>query len=672
MTAMPSPRPSNEDRIRAALWFAERGFGVFSVWSTDPDGTCRCALHGACEQPGKHPVPGIGFKAATTDPDRIRAMMSIPSDPNWGMLPPEGVFALDVDGEGVARLCDLETRHGALPDTLRTDTAHGQHVFLRWPADLPRPIGQLWGYVTRWGSGSNAGYVIGPRSVHATGAVYAPAGGSLEIATLPDAWAQSAITPPPSASAHTITIEGGYELPETGYSGSRYGAILAYTGSRYMRGLPKEEILSGVLHVLAPRFAEGLTEQELRSRFERAWKGTPERLGPPMAPEGGTAPAKAHRVTSVGIDAADLLARDIPPLRWLVPDLIPEGTTILAAPPKVGKSCLVYQIAVEASIGGDVLGRRVRSGSVLYLALEDGERRGRDRLMAVLAGRTMPAGRLEIRWSSNLIGAGLEDDIRSWLDAHPDAVMVAVDTLGKVRPNGDGRRGAYEVDVQALAGLQDLFRNRPIALVVVHHARKEASDDFLASVSGTYGLTGSADTIIAIRRKRLEAFGTVLVTGRDIADAEIACRFDGLLWQAAPDALPAARFERTEVYRVIEEHGPIYPQAIADLIGKSRNNVQNMVAGLLSQGAVARTGRGYVVSSIVIERSSDDSPSRAHTRGYPPSVSSDSESNGRHPGYVRAGEAEWLTPCTDYANHMDHHRNTSAGWICTACPEDPA
>ena len=133
--AMPNPRPSNEDRIRACLWFAERGFGVFSVWSTDPDGTCRCAHRGACEQPGKHPVPGIGFKAATTDPGRIRAMMSIPSDPNWGMLPPEGVFALDVDGEGVARLLELEAQHGPLPPTLRTDTAYGQHVFLRWPAE---------------------------------------------------------------------------------------------------------------------------------------------------------------------------------------------------------------------------------------------------------------------------------------------------------------------------------------------------------------------------------------------------------------------------------------------------------------------------------------------------------------------------------------------------------
>jgi hypothetical protein len=202
------------------------------------------------------------------------------------MLPPEGVFVLDVDGDGVERLAELEALHGPLPATLRTNTAHGQHVFLRWPESLPRPIGQLFGYVTRWGSGANAGYVIGPRSVHPTGAVYAPVPGSLEVSDLPDAWAQAAIAPTRAAEADSIEFSSGYDLPEDGYAGARYEAIVRYTASRYMRGLSKEEIWAGVLTVLAPLFAEPLTEPELRSRFERAWKDTPARLGPPAGAPG--------------------------------------------------------------------------------------------------------------------------------------------------------------------------------------------------------------------------------------------------------------------------------------------------------------------------------------------------------------------------------------------------
>jgi hypothetical protein len=592
---MPDPRPSAEDRIRAALWFAERGFGVFSVWSTTPDGACRCGKRD-CDQPGKHPVPQNGFKAATTDPAKIRAMLSAGSEPNWGMLPPEGVFALDVDGEGVARLGELEATHGPLPPTLRTNTAHGQHVFLRWPEGLPRPIGQLFGYVTRWGSGSNAGYVIGPRSVHASGAVYTPGDASLEIAELPVTWATAAVAPTP-VHEDVIEIHGGYELPAPGYTGERYGAIRDYIASRYMRGVTRDEMLAGVLTVLAPRFAEALTEAELRSRFERAWKGTAERLGTPMAAE----PPRRPRIDPIEIDAADLVDLTLEPLRWIVPDLLPEGTSIIAAEPKVGKSCLVYQIAVEVSIGGELLGRRVAPGSALYLALEDGQRRGRDRLLAALAGRTMPRGRLGVRWSSKLIGQGLEQDIERWLDAHPDAVMVAIDTLGKIRPPGTGKRGAYEVDVEALAGLQNLFRDRPVALAIVHHARKASSDDFLTSVSGTYGITGSADTIIVIRRKRLEKFGTVYVTGRDIADAEISVEFDQLTWKAAPGALSAASFERTEVYEVIKRRGPAFAKSIADEIGKERSNVQHLIDGLVSAGAVMRTSGGYAVAGVILD-----------------------------------------------------------------------
>lgn len=344
-------------------------------------------------------------------------------------------------------------------------------------------------------------------------------------------------------------------------------------------------------------------------------------------PAGTTASLSVPLPTSAGIDAADLLALKLKPLRMVVPELLPEGATILAAPPKVGKSCLVYQIAVEVAIGGELFGRRVLPGSCLYLALEDGRRRGQDRLRTALAGRTLPRGRLEIRWGARRIGEGLEADLVTWLEAHPDAAVVAIDTLQRVRPRSNGHRNAYEVDVDDLGRLQAIFRDRQVALVIVHHARKDASgDDFLASVSGTYGITGSADTTIVIRRKRLEAFGTVVVTGRDIADAEVSVRFEEGLWSAAPDAIGAASFERTECFAVIERAGPIFPAAIAERTGLSRTSVQNMVGKLVDSGAVMRTVKGYVAVTAPRARVS-----------LLPHDSDDWGSHGSHRGHARAG-----------------------------------
>lgn len=277
-------RPTADDRIKAALWFAERGFGVFSVWSTTPDGVCRCPKGPNCgDNTGKHPITAHGFQDATTDPERIRRLLAAGSEPNYGVVPPPGVFALDVDGSGVARLAELEGEYGPLPETLLTKTANGSHLFFRWPEGLPRPLSQIFKFVTRWGSGSNAGYVIGPRSVHPSGAVYAP-GSSFEIATFPDAWARAVVKSnwdETGADGEFEIPAGGYVLPDFGYAGSRYDAIVSYIASRYMRGLSVDEIWAGVLSVLAPRFAEQLSEPDLRNRFDRAWKKTPERLGPP-------------------------------------------------------------------------------------------------------------------------------------------------------------------------------------------------------------------------------------------------------------------------------------------------------------------------------------------------------------------------------------------------------
>lgn len=277
-------QPSADDRIRAALWFADHGFRVFSVWSA-VDGVCRCPNGAGCTSPGKHPITPHGFQDATQDPERIRVLLSAGSAPNYGLVCPDGVFAWDLDGDGwQQQIATLEGRFGALPSTLTTRTANGEHRFYRWPESFPRPIGKMFGWVTRWGSGRDAGYVIGPRSIHPSGREYAP-GTVFDIAVLPDAWAESVLGTDTPLDSPTITI-GGYRLPDPDFDGSRYDEIRNYMASRYMRGLEREEIWQGVVAVLAPRFRHPLPESDLRARFDRAWAKIAERLGAPLdAPE---------------------------------------------------------------------------------------------------------------------------------------------------------------------------------------------------------------------------------------------------------------------------------------------------------------------------------------------------------------------------------------------------
>jgi len=209
---------------------------------------------------------------------------------------------------------------------------------------------------------------------------------------------------------------------------------------------------------------------------------------------------------------------------------------------------------------------------------------------------------------------------------------------------------------------------------LVHHARKESTDDFLTSVSGTYGITGSADTIIAIKRKRTEAFGLIQVTGRDVADAEIPVKFDGLVWSSAPRSLTESSFERQEILGIIEADGPIFPAAIAEQIGLSRQSVQNMVTALVEKGVVARTTTGYVltVTGVTVTPLFDDSNvSISGSSKHIPGVSSDSDI--RDTGDTRARARDVSVECSDYTAHQFNHRQTASGWYCPIChPEDAA
>ncbi len=65
--------------------------------------------------------------------------------------------------------------------------------------------------------------------------------------------------------------------------------------------------------------------------------------------------------------AADLMALELPPVRWAVPRVLPEGVTLFAGKPKLGKSWLTLGLGVATATGGVALGKvRVEQGPCLY------------------------------------------------------------------------------------------------------------------------------------------------------------------------------------------------------------------------------------------------------------------------------------------------------------------
>jgi RecA-family ATPase len=99
-----------------------------------------------------------------------------------------------------------------------------------------------------------------------------------------------------------------------------------------------------------------------------------------------TAWTEESRLLATLRDGAWLDAQEFPPLAYAVPEIVPEGSVLLVAAPKCGKSWLALSMALAAAAGGRALGIKIPKRPVLYLALEDGDRRLQDRCRRLLAG----------------------------------------------------------------------------------------------------------------------------------------------------------------------------------------------------------------------------------------------------------------------------------------------
>src|SRR5215212_8360654 len=207
------------------------------------------------------------------------------------------------------------------------------------------------------------------------------------------------------------------------------------------------------------------------------------------------------RILKNAVSAKELMAIEFPLPRWIVPGIVPEGTTILAGKPKMGKSWLALGTSLAVAAGGIALGtKRVERGAVLYLALEDNPRRLQSRLKKLLPGGAAPEG-LELATEWPRLGDGGLDALEAWLNTHPDARLVVIDTLAKIRAGQSGKN-LYKEDYEAVEPLVELAAHHNVAILIVHHLRKLGAEDPLDQVSGSMGLTGGADGALVLNRER--------------------------------------------------------------------------------------------------------------------------------------------------------------------------
>ena len=301
------------------------------------------------------------------------------------------------------------------------------------------------------------------------------------------------------------------------------------------------------------------------------------------------------------ISASELKAKTFKPISYVVPGYIPEGVTIFAGKPKIGKSWLLFDVCLASAAGRFVLGRiKPVEGDVLYLALEDSQRRLKRRLAKLWPEGTWPQ-RLTLATEWRRADAGGAEDIADWCDSVANPVLVVVDTLERFRPPGKPGAPAYTTDYLAISALHKLAHERGISVVVIHHVRKMEADDPFDMVSGTNGLTGAADTILILKRQAGNV--TLYARGRDIDEKETACQFDksSCRWTLLGDAGQVhSSGERAAIVAALRpagETGLHIAEIMAATERRDRNAVDQLLFKMQRDGELVRVRRGVYAAS---------------------------------------------------------------------------
>jgi AAA domain len=296
------------------------------------------------------------------------------------------------------------------------------------------------------------------------------------------------------------------------------------------------------------------------------------------------------------ITAKDLQTKTFAPVRIILPGLIPEGVTILAGKPKIGKSWLELDIGLAVAGDRYVLGQtKPVQGDTLYLALEDNQRRLKKRLDKILQNAPAPE-RLELRTEWRRVDQGGLEDIKEWCKSVEKPRLIQIDTLAKIRPVGAKNEQAYAADYRAIEGLQKLAGEFQVGIVLTHHLRKAPSeDDPFDEVSGTLGLTGAADTIVVM--KRHSGMVRIYVRGRDIEEGEFAAEFnkETCRWRLVGEAEEVFRSQqRLAIATALKETKR--PMSVSEIMAaterRDRHSTEALLAKMERAGEVKHVARG--------------------------------------------------------------------------------
>ena len=278
--------------------------------------------------------------------------------------------------------------------------------------------------------------------------------------------------------------------------------------------------------------------------------------------------SREHPVT-----AQELREMPLAPPVWIVEGMLSTGLHILAGAPKIGKSLLAVNVALAVGTGAPIWDRKTHKCGVLLLTLEETDDRNQKRLFSMAD----EASHCIKFWTeARTLQTGLMRDLEDEVSENPDTKLIVIDTFQKIR--NPIRDNAYAADYDDMSILKRFADEHRIAIIAVHHTRKMPDSDVFATVSGTTGLTGCADSIAVLAMSsRFSKEATFSITGRDVEEQELKLKRNGAVWELV---------ERTSQAEIKEREIPPSVLKILDYMEALGADWEGTASGLAVQAGV--------------------------------------------------------------------------------------
>lgn len=195
----------------------------------------------------------------------------------------------------------------------------------------------------------------------------------------------------------------------------------------------------------------------------------------------------------------DLLDRAPDYTEWLVHELLTQDELfLLAAGPRAGKSLLAMTLSKAVAEGSEFLGRPVTQGTVIYVCLEDGDAKLKEREIAQGWSRGLPVAWLQKFKLSEL--PHLKE-----LAEELDPRLIVLDTLSRIK-DGNINESSAEMS-QYLEPLQEMAKQLGCCVLLVHHTGKVNVDN--ANAIDVFDTIRGSSAIRAVCR------GTMIIAAGD-------------------------------------------------------------------------------------------------------------------------------------------------------------